>query len=169
MKLVFFDTDFISNWHKDDEKFRLSIALTLAELERGGDIARMFTTVNYQELLAWGVRKGHRLALEEFLRQQFTRPVMFDEIAVREAAAIQEHTSLFPVKTKDMTGKNYAGEKDLWFRDIAMLGIARAASAYAVVTCSTDMARFRAVMHPTLITIVPQASVVVTAAGGDAE
>lgn len=168
MRIVFFDTDFISNWHKDEEKFRVPIAATLHDLERLGDVARMYTAINHHELVVWGLRKQRRAALERFLREQFSRPVAFDEIAARHAADLQEQSGTFPVRKKETTKAAYVEEKDIWFRDVAMLGIARAHSAHAVVTCSRDLARlFGAAVHPTRIILVEELSA--ASVLGDAE
>lgn len=160
MKIVFFDTDFISNWHHGDKKFDLPIRIALQDLDAGGAHARVVAAVNWHEFLAWGVREGRRKDAESFLRANFgPGPMMFDERAVSKALELQATVNMPRKKGPDgkslMSGSEYKKTKDIWFRDIAMLGTALAAGAHAVVTCSKDIYRdYRPAMGQTEVVLV---------------
>lgn len=143
MKVIFFDTDFVSNWHKGDKRFEFAIRIALQEIDQMGAHVSLMAAVNWHEFLSWATRVGKRTEAEKFLKTNFPPgPVMFDERAVSKSLEVQ--TIVLPPQKKladgaKLTGAEYTKEKDIWFRDVAMIGTALAQGAHALVTCSKDI------------------------------
>jgi predicted nucleic acid-binding protein len=133
-KRVLFDTNMVSRWMLGDLDFQAPLKTLVRKLERVK--AHFFiSAVTVQELLVFArITRGEQQALT-FLSTKFTT-LPFDHRGAMEAARIGASQAL-------ARGAPQA-ERDLWHRDIAILGTASVHDMNAVVTANgRDFLPFR--------------------------
>lgn len=125
-KRVLFDTNMVSRWMDGDSDFQAPLKALVRRLAKRKAIFCV-SAVTVQELMVFARASGAHQKAHAFLTATFTT-LEFDERAALEAARIG---AALPVARG---AKQNA--RDLWHRDIAILGTAAVHEMDAVITAS---------------------------------
>lgn len=124
-KRVLFDTNMVSRWMDGDSDFRAPLIALVRRLAKR-NASFFISAVTVQELMVFARASGAHEKAHAFLTSFTTLP--FDERAALEAARIG---AALPVARGAKQGA-----RDLWHRDIAILGTAAVHELDAVITAN---------------------------------
>ena len=125
-KRVLFDTNMVSRWMDGDSDFQAPLKALVRRLAKRK--ATFFVSaVTVQELMVFALAAGAHQKAHSFLAEKFTT-LELDQRAALEAARIG---AALPVARSAKQGA-----RDLWHRDIAILGTASVHEMDAVITAN---------------------------------
>lgn len=125
-KRVLFDTNMVSRWMDGDSDFQAPLKALVRRLTKRKAVFYV-SAVTVQELMVFARRGGAHQKAHRFLVDTFTT-LEFDERAALEAARIgAAHPATRGAKQS---------VRDLWHRDIAILGTASVHEVDAVITAN---------------------------------
>jgi predicted nucleic acid-binding protein len=143
---ILFDTNMVSRWMDGDEDFRPPLKGFINRVRKRGAVF-FVSAVTTQELMVHAIRAGAEQQAKAFLQQHFTA-LELDERAALFAARLG--AALPPARGSKQ------GERDLWQRDVAILGTAVAHDIDAVVTANgRDFLPFRDHVPYEIVVIEP--------------
>lgn len=125
-KRVLFDTNMVSRWMDGDSDFQAPLKALVRRLAKRKAVFYV-SAVTVQELMVFARLGGAHQTAHRFLVETFTT-LEFDERAALEAARIG---ATFPAARGAKQNV-----RDLWHRDIAILGTASAHDLDAVITAN---------------------------------
>lgn len=125
----------------------------LIEIQSLGDVALMYSVVTHQELLGWCAKTGRDGAMRRFLHDNFNPPMRYGQAEADEAVRIASITEM-PKRKEQQSNRAYDIAKDVWHRDLAILGTAKHHNAFAVVTADVGMLDYASAIEPTRIIIL---------------
>ena len=125
-KRVLFDTNMVSRWLDGDSDFQAPLKALVRRLAKR-KATFYVSAVTVQELMVFARLGGAHQKAHRFLNETFTT-LEFDERAALEAARIGAALPAAKGAEQDV--------RDLWHRDIAILGTASAHDLDAVITAN---------------------------------
>ena len=145
-KRVLFDTNMVSRWMDGDSDFQAPLKALVRRLAKR--IASFYVSaVTVQELMVFARLGGAHQKAHHFLVDTFTT-LEFDERAALEAARIG---AAFPAAKRAKQDV-----RNLWHRDIAILGTASVHDLHAVVSANgTDFLPFQDLVSCTIHVVTP--------------